>query len=545
MTSQRSRRNVKGRETPRLWTKPLRELTPETSLGFEVIEFAELILGVELYPWQKWLLIHALELNEDGSYRFRRVIVLVARQNGKSMLAGVLAAWWLFVDSDRHPDRIPPFKFRILGTAQNLDTARDVWVTVRQWCDPSADPEEDMTVRPALQRAVKKVYDVNGKEEIVLKSGIKYLIRAASRKSGRGKSSPRVLMDELREQLDWSAWDSISQTTKAMYSPQLWGFSNAGDARSIVLNHQRSVALPLIEDWDTYVEAGVKSVEEFANGRDMTLGWFEWSAPDECALDDIDAILQSNPSIGHGEITLESVLADAKGMPEASFRTEVLCQWVTALEIPFMNGEEWAAQADAPLIDEHGALESEGSQIADGSELCLAVDTSGNRRRTYVGVAGWRDDGTAHLEVIAQRAGMLWVVEHLKKVREKTGCNRVAVQSRGCPASDFVEPLKLAGFEVVEISGTVLLNTAGRLKDRVRDGLAFHRNQPALNMAISHGTSKDLSGMPVWDRFSSPVDVAPAVVVTNALYGLETESEKPALVSAYATVAGEEEKDWW
>ena len=545
MTSQRSRRNVKGRETPRLWTKPLRELTPETSLGFEVIEFAELILGVELYPWQKWLLIHALELNEDGSYRFRRVIVLVARQNGKSMLAGVLAAWWLFVDSDRHPDRIPPFKFRILGTAQNLDTARDVWVTVRQWCDPSADPEEDMTVRPALQRAVKKVYDVNGKEEIVLKSGIKYLIRAASRKSGRGKSSPRVLMDELREQLDWSAWDSISQTTKAMYSPQLWGFSNAGDARSIVLNHQRSVALPLIEDWDTYVEAGVKSVEEFANGRDMTLGWFEWSAPDECALDDIDAILQSNPSIGHGEITLESVLADAKGMPEASFRTEVLCQWVTALEIPFMNGEEWAAQADAPLIDEHGALESEGSQIADGSELCLAVDTSGNRRRTYVGVAGWRDDGTAHLEVIAQRAGMLWVVEHLKKVREKTGCNRVAVQSRGCPASDFVEPLKLAGFEVVEISGTVLLNTAGRLKDRVRDGLAFHRNQPALNMAISHGTSKDLSGMPVWDRFSSPVDVAPAVVVTNALYGLETESEKPALVSAYAAVAGEEEKDWW
>lgn len=545
MTSQRSRRNVKGRETPRLWTKPLRELTPETSLGFEVIEFAELILGVELYPWQKWLLIHALELNEDGSYRFRRVIVLVARQNGKSMLAGVLAAWWLFVDSDRHPDRIPPFKFRILGTAQNLDTARDVWVTVRQWCDPSADPEEDMTVRPALQRAVKKVYDVNGKEEIVLKSGIKYLIRAASRKSGRGKSSPRVLMDELREQLDWSAWDSISQTTKAMYSPQLWGFSNAGDARSIVLNHQRSVALPLIEDWDTYVDAGVKSVEEFANGRDMTLGWFEWSAPDNCALDDIDAILQSNPSIGHGEITLESVLADAKGMPEASFRTEVLCQWVTALEIPFMDGEEWAAQADAPLIDEHGALESTGSQIADGSELCLAVDTSGNRRRTYVGVAGWRDDGTAHLEVIAQRAGMLWVVEHLKKVREKTGCNRVAVQSRGCPASDFVEPLKLAGFEVVEISGTVLLNTAGRLKDRVRDGLAFHRNQPALNMAISHGTSKDLSGMPVWDRFSSPVDVAPAVVVTNALYGLETESEKPALVSAYAAVAGEEVKDWW
>ena len=546
MTSRTSsRKRLRGRETPRLWTKPLRELTPETSLGFEVIEFAERILGVELYPWQKWLLIHALELNEDESYRFRRVIVLVARQNGKSMLAGVLAAWWLFVDSDRHPDRIPPFKFRILGTAQNLDTARDVWVTVRQWCDPVADPEEDMTVRPALQRVVKKIYDVNGKEEIVLKSGIKYLIRAASRKSGRGKSSPRVLMDELREQLDWSAWDSLSQTTKAMYSPQLWGFSNAGDARSVVLNHQRSVALPLIEDWAKYVDTGVQKLEEFANGRDMTLGWFEWSAPDDCELDDIDAILQSNPSIGHGNITLDSVLADAKGMPEASFRTEVLCQWVTALEIPFMDGEEWEKQADGPRLNDHGVLETVGSVIADGSEMCLAVDTSGNRRRSYVGIAGWRDDGLAHVEVIAQRAGMLWVVDYLKQVKAKTGCNRVALQTRGCPASDFVEPLKAAGFEVVEVSGTVLLNTAGRLKDRVRDGLVFHRDQPALNMAISHGTSKDLSGMPVWDRFNSPVDVAPAVVVTNALYGLETESDKPALVSAYAAVAGEEVKDWW
>lgn len=533
MTSPRSKRSGKGRETPRLWTKPLRELTPETSLGFEVIEFAEIILRVFLYPWQKWLLIHALELNEDGSYRFRRVIVLVARQNGKSLLAAVLAAWWLFVDSDRHPDRIPPVKFRILGTAQNLDTARDVWVTVRQWCDPAADPEEDFTVRPALQRVVRKVYDVNGKEEIVLRSGIKYLIRAASRKSGRGKSSPRVLMDELREQLDWSAWDSISQTTKAMFSPQLWGFSNAGDARSVVLNHQRSVALPLIEDWETYIESGLQTIEEFANGRDLTLGWFEWSAPDDCPLDDIDGILQANPSIGYGEITLESVLADAKGMPEASFRTEVLCQWVTALSLPFMDGEEWARRADPPQMDVRGGIVSAGSRIADDSQMCLSVDTSGNRRRSYVGVAGWREDGTVHVELIAQRAGMLWVVEYLKQVREATGCNRVALQIRGCPASEFLEPLKLAGFEIVEISNTVLLNSAGRFKDRVRDGLVRHRDQPVLNMAMANGTSKDLSNMPVWDRFDSPVDVSPAVVVTNALYGLETIPTEVDTASAY------------
>lgn len=533
MTSQRSRRSVKGRETPRFWTKPLRELTPDTSLGFEVIEFAELILRVYLYPWQKWLLIHALELNEDGSYRFRRVIVLVARQNGKSLIAAVLAAWWLFVDSDRHPDRIPPVKFRILGTAQNLDTARDVWVTVRQWCDPTVDPDEDVTVRPSLQRVVRKVYDVNGKEEIVLKSGIKYLIRAASRKSGRGKSSPRVLMDELREQLDWSAWDSISQTTKAMFSPQLWGFSNAGDARSVVLNHQRTVALPLIEEWDTYVESGIQTVEEFANDRDLTLGWFEWSAPDECPLDDIDGILQANPSIGFGEITLESVLADAKGMPEASFRTEVLCQWVTALTIPYMDGEAWAQVADAPEVDDRGRIVYEGSTIATGSRRVLGVDVSGDRKMTYIGVAGQRTDELAHVEVIAQRPGMMWVVPYLEQVRSKTGINEVALQGRGCAAADLIEPLKKAGFTVHEIVGTPMLNSAGRLHDGVRDGTVRHRSQPVLNMAAANGTTRNLSGMPVWDREKAPVDVAPIVAVTMALYALlAIEGEEPT-ESAY------------
>ena len=79
-----------GSEVPRIWTRPLRELTPKTSLGYSVIEFAEKFLFIELFPWQKWLLIHALELRPNGRLRFRNIIVLVARQNGKSTLSIVL-----------------------------------------------------------------------------------------------------------------------------------------------------------------------------------------------------------------------------------------------------------------------------------------------------------------------------------------------------------------------------------------------------------------------------------------------------------------------
>jgi hypothetical protein len=397
-----------------------------------------------------------------------------------------------------------------------------VWQSVRQWCDPNADPSEDDVVIPALQQFVARVSDTNGKEEIILKSKVRYLIRAASRKSGRGKSAPRVLMDEMREQLDWTAWDSISQTSKAMYSPQLWGFSNAGDSRSVVLNHQRSAALKFITDWKTYIDRGIDSIESFANGRDMSLGLFEWSAPDGCDLNDVDGIMQANPSIGHGEITLESVLADIEGMTESGYRTEVLCQWVTSMIEPHIDGEGWGLCSDPE------------SEVAPGSRMVMGIDTSmPDRNMTYISTAGYRTDGLIHGEVIAQRAGMMWLPEVAVKIRDKTGINQVAIQARGCAAADFIEPLRALGFEIIEVSGTALGSSAGRIKDRVRDQTIKHRGQPALDVAVSGGVTKRLSEVQVWDRGASPIDISPLVALSNAVYGLEAGPAPEDTASAY------------
>jgi phage terminase large subunit-like protein len=70
-----------------------------------------------LLPWQRWLLIHMLELLPDNSLRFRTVVVLVARQNGKSTLSQVLALWFMYVYGVG----------MVLGTAQDLDTAEEIW----------------------------------------------------------------------------------------------------------------------------------------------------------------------------------------------------------------------------------------------------------------------------------------------------------------------------------------------------------------------------------------------------------------------------------
>src|SRR5687768_9793567 len=108
---------VLGLTVPRLWTPPLRELTPETSLGFDIIDFAREDLDAPLDPWQEWTVIHGFELLPDGRTRYKKLLILVARQNGKTHLCCVLTLYWMFVQ------RVP----NILGTSTKLEYAKDAW----------------------------------------------------------------------------------------------------------------------------------------------------------------------------------------------------------------------------------------------------------------------------------------------------------------------------------------------------------------------------------------------------------------------------------
>ena len=142
-----------GREVPRVYTPPLRELTPQTSLGFAMVYFAENVLGVTLLPWQRWLSIHALELLPDGRLRFRTILVLVARQNGKSTWAKVLVLFLLMVRQVR----------LVLGTAQDLDLAEDLW---DETLDLLYDGDDDEPGE--LEDLVARVQRVNGKKQFTL-----------------------------------------------------------------------------------------------------------------------------------------------------------------------------------------------------------------------------------------------------------------------------------------------------------------------------------------------------------------------------------------
>lgn len=512
-----------GTTEPRLFSKPLRELTPETSAGFAVIAFGEVICGIFLYPWQKWLLIHALELNPDGTYRFRKIHILVGRQNGKTSVMKLLILYWLYVESTAAPDRIAPPKFRIVASAQDLGKAEETWEEVLDYCDPFPPRDKDpdtMPLVPALQAASRKPYRRAGSFKIRTRKGSSYSVASiAGTGAGRGGSYARVFMDELREHRNWSAWSAVKNTKNALWNSQVWTASNAGDRRAVVLKAIRDSLLKSINDWTEYVQEGTWDAEQWANKHDSMSALFEWSAEPGLPVTDRAGILQANPSVGYGPGRLEILLSDAKSDPEGEFRTEVLCQWVEALVTPHIDPVWWGLCADKKS-------QATGRVVA-------SIDVSYDRKRSYVGIAGMREDGMPHVELIARRAGSWWTIKYMKALKKKWGITEVAVQARGCPASELIEALREAGFTVHEIGGTALGSSPGKLKDRVESGTVRHRDQRALNVSLGGSEARKMNEMKVWDRAGSIVDAAPAVAVSQALYALEMLTPPEPEVSAY------------
>ena len=214
-----------GAEVPRIFTPPLRELTPDTSLGFEVIDFAEQVLMIHLFPWQRWFLIHALELLPDGSPRFRTIVLMIARQSGKTLIVQVLTLWAMFMRGAL-----------VGGVAQKEDVAKEIWRDALQMAQD----------REWLASEIGPVTTANGSVQFRLHNGGRYKISAGGRKAFRGMTIDGfAIIDELREQTDWGTWGAITSTTKATATGQVIAMSNAGDAWATEPKPTTAAVLPM------------------------------------------------------------------------------------------------------------------------------------------------------------------------------------------------------------------------------------------------------------------------------------------------------------
>lgn len=377
-SSERDVSSVLGSTVPRLFTPPLVSgpagpcgcgcaLTPETSYGFDVVEFATDLLDRPPRPWQRFAAIHGGELLPDGRPRGRVVLLLASRQNGKTELPVMLSLYWQFVEA------VP----LILGTSTKLDYARESWKKAVKLAERAAARHPELAAlmpRPRWKR------EANGEQESWTTEDSRYKIAASNEEGGRSLTVHRGILDELRQHHDYSAWAAI-EPAASPWDAQLWAMTNAGDDRSIVLNDLRADALDAIEAADTR----------------SRLVLLEWSAPEDADPEDVDALVQANPSVGYG-LDLDVLLDGARtakklgGEALASFKTERMCVRVQRLNLA-IDPHTWAACLDPAPVD-----------VAQRQRLAACVDLSpdGNHATLAVAVCG---DGRVRVETVHEWSG--------------------------------------------------------------------------------------------------------------------------------------------
>jgi hypothetical protein len=463
-------------------------LTPLTSRGYSAIDFSVDVLGIELLPWQRWLFIHAMEIRPDGRFRFRTVLVLVARQNGKTTWVEIKNLWKMFVL------RVP----LVIGTAQNLDISEESW-------DKAVEIVESV---PDLAVEIAHVDKTNGKKALKLIGGPRWKIAAASRKGGRGLSGDDVNLDELREHHTWESWAAVTKTTMARARAQIWAITNAGDDRSVVLNSLHDSALAALEEAEPDEDAP---------------GLFEWSAPDDCPIDDPQMWALANPSLGYPQgITVGALRSAMKTDPEPIFRTECLCQRVPDLVPSKIPLTAWVKCADPK------------STMVGG--LVLSWGVSWDRSQGVIGIAGYRADGIPHLEVVEYRQGTDWIAGRAGELAKKHQVLAVVFNPSGPGASLLTEvtdrlPIKL---EPKPMTARDQANACGRLYDAAMAGPTAlrHLGDDRLLEALRKSATRTLVDAWAWDMRASAGEISPLTVVTDALHGLYVYGKPPTAAPA-------------
>lgn len=432
-----------GRAMPRIYTKPLdpdENGLPKRSLGPQLMEYARAI-GVEPMPWQRNLFYLSTELLPDGTFRFKTVIVEVARQNGKSTYLTVRSGYMAIVEGGK-----------VVSTAQDLSTAVDLW---------KAGLKE--IANSPLSAYLLKVRHASGQQEAEFDNGATWKVAATTASAGRGKQKIRLLtMDEARELSNFEGWDALTPTQGAAPNPQLILASNAGDRKSIVLQSQRAAALASMDDPDTEIAL------------------YSWSAPDGCRVDDEQAWAMANPALGH-TLSLSFLRTKSKG-PENTFRTEHLCQWVTT-EMVAIPTAAWASCGSKTAVIDPTQPQFWAIDVSLSGQSVSLVGAQYDKTSDRVTVQVLKRWEGAEAAAQAGREMATLVVKHKPKA--------LAWQSSAAATVLSVRLRELRGKTALrEIRGTDVASVCTRFVDRVQSLRAAHSFESILDRQVETAEAK-------------------------------------------------------
>lgn len=460
-----------------------------TTAADDAVDIAA-IAGLQLLPWQEYVLRGAMGERQDGRWSAFRTCMVVPRQNGKNAILEARELAGLFLFGER----------LIVHTAHEYKTARESMMSLMSRIRQTPDlleqvagfDETDLDDDEGRRLAGLKTGNAPG---ITLKNGNRLSYAARSKGSGRGFTGDLVILDEAYA-LDLDEMAALLPTMAArsiVGNPQVWFTSSAGMRDSSLLASLRKQARA---------------------GTAQRLAYFEWAADPEAASDDVDAWYVANPSLGI-LISEEYVqdefdtLARETGSDE-QFRRERLGIWDDDLDgTGAIDVEKWG--------DRRGAL------VAPVGAVILSVDTNLDRSLSAVLAVGAGADQVPQARVVQSRAGSAWTPGLVVKVcREHPEVAAVVIDDKKSTepmAQAITEALEDAGLnvEIVRTSYPDMAEACSVTFDLIHEGTMRHAGDAVLDAAVRAAVKDEREGSFTWSRRKAGSVVVPLVAMSLGL----------------------------
>jgi hypothetical protein len=312
---------------------------------------------LELLRWQRRALSRALAVDpKSGALIHREYLVGVPRQSGKTTAARALVSWALSVS---------PLWRRTVGLAYDRDGARRVYLPVKADCelDPWLRERVRTTLHAGLTGPDGRTYQVGSRD---------------APRALRGEAIDLVLADELLTQRTTELWDTVLPATAARPSPLVFGISNAGDERALLLRRLYA--------------RGVAVMRGERQGAGFGMTWY--GAEPGANPDDRRAIRAANPALVEGLLSWPAIIAERESLTADAFERE-------RLNI-LADRPRDAAWIGAGVLERAGAP-GRAVSISSSRPLAMAVDASWGWVRATIRVAATMSDPPAiHAPIVGE-----------------------------------------------------------------------------------------------------------------------------------------------
>lgn len=355
-------------------------------------------MGKPFQPWQHYVANTAGEVDPiTGRLVYGIVVLTLPRQQGKTHLT------------------IPAMTHRCLAWS------RQIVVYTAQTKDEALkklkEDHEPMLAESPYLADYAATWN-NNDPHLRWANGSRWGVQASTKSAGHGPTLHLGVLDEAWAQTDGrieQAWLPAMMTTDS----QMWIVSTAGTEDSTWFNEK--------------VEAGRDLVRA---GHTVDIAHFEWSADPKSDPFDPATWYTCMPALGNTVTEAKIRQAQLSLASKPGEFARAYCnitkgsEKIKTLEIDM---EAWEALADPR------------SRI--GQPLAYGVEVAMDRSAVSVAVAGVRPDGRMHVEVIAHRSGIDWVVPYLVVRARRWRPVGIGVDLGG-PAGSLKAALLKAGFRI-------------------------------------------------------------------------------------------------